>query len=78
MDHLFYIFGGALVGWALLLSFIGIVSEDFPKTAGLERLIGVVSVLLVGAAIGGAIADAVGEEPENEHEGEHAALVLPA
>lgn len=77
MDHLFYLFGGILVGWALLLSFIGIVSEDFPKTDGLERVIGVISVILVGCAIGGAIADAVGHEPDNHDEGEEHALVLP-
>jgi hypothetical protein len=65
------------VVWALLLSFLGIVSEDFPKTAILERLIGVVSLALVMCAVGAAIADAVGEEPKNHDEGEKAALVLP-
>lgn len=78
MDNLFYIFGGALVAWALLLSFLGIMSQDFPKTAALERAIGVISVLLVAAAVGGAIADAVGEEPENHDEGEPHALLLPS
>lgn len=76
-DHLFYIAGGILVAWALLLSFLGILSEDFPKTAALERAIGAISVLLVMFAVGGAIADAVGEEPENHDEGESSAFVLP-
>jgi fructose-specific phosphotransferase system IIC component len=77
VDHLFYIAGGVLVAWALLISFLGVVREDFPASAGAERAVGVISVLLVMAAIGGAIADAVGEEPENHDEGEQAALVLP-
>jgi fructose-specific phosphotransferase system IIC component len=77
VHHLFYIFGGILVAWALLLSFLGIVSEDFPKTAGIERAIGVISVLLVGCAIGTAIADAIGEKPGNKDEGKAAAAVLP-
>lgn len=76
MDHLFYIFGGLLVAWALLVSFLGIVREDFPASAGAERAVGAISVLLVMAAIFGAIADAVGEEEENHDEGE-SALVLP-
>jgi hypothetical protein len=78
MDHLFYIFGGALVAWALLLSFLGIVSEDFPRSAGLERAIGFLSVVLVACAIGGAIADAVGHEPNNRDESKKkTALVVP-
>ncbi len=68
------------MAWALLLSFAGIVREDFPASDGLEKAVGVITVLLVGFAITGAIVDAVGEEHGNGEEGEGEAehsLVLP-
>ena len=51
----FYFAGGALAVWALIVSFLGIVREDFPATRNAARLVGAISILLVVAAIGSAI-----------------------
>jgi hypothetical protein len=69
----FYIAGGILAGWALLVSFLGIVREDFPSTPGATRLVGAISIVLVVAAIGTAVyLSATEEEPGGE---EHATLL---
>ena len=60
----FYVAGGALAVWALIVSFLGIVREDFPSTRGAARLVGVISILLVIAAIGTAIYFSAIEEEE--------------
>jgi hypothetical protein len=72
----FHVCGGILVVWAVLVSLLGIMREDFPRTDGTMRLVGVISVILVAAAIGTAIYTSATEE----HEGgeEEAALVLPS
>jgi hypothetical protein len=75
--HVFYVTGPLLVAWALLVSFLGIVREGFPNTTSAERLVGVVSVLLVAGAIAGAVSDAVRETKDGEG-GEKAAAVLPS
>ena len=69
----FYVAGGALAVWALVVSFLGIVREDFPHTRGAARLVGAISVLLVVVAIGTAIyfSATEGHEPSDE---EHASL----
>ena len=69
----FYFAGGALAVWALLVSFLGIVREDFPSTPGATRLVGAISFVLVVAAIGTAIYLSATEEHEPGGE-EHAAL----
>jgi hypothetical protein len=75
----FYILGGVLAGWALLVSFLGIVSKSFPGTPTLERLVAGVSVVLVLGAIGAAVIGSANEEEHEEGEQhEAAALVLPA
>jgi hypothetical protein len=71
----FYIAGGVLAGWALLVSFLGIVREDFPSTRGQTRLVGAISFLLVIAAIGTAVYLSATEEHEEPGGEEHAALV---
>ena len=68
----FYIAGGVLAAWALFVSALGVMREDFPGTDGAARLVGLVSVLLVVAAIGTAIYLSATEE-EHEPKGEHAA-----
>lgn len=74
----FYVCGGALAVWALIVSFLGITRERFPATDGAERLVGLISVVLVIAAIGAGIYTAANEAKEEEGgEGEAAALVLP-
>jgi hypothetical protein len=73
----FYIAGGILAAWALLISFLGVVKEDFPATPGATRLIGAVSIVPVVAAIGTGIYFSATEEHEESTE-EHASLTLGA
>jgi hypothetical protein len=73
----FYVCGGVLVGWAVLVSLLGITREDFPRTDGSARLVSAISVILVAAAIGSAIYTSATED-EDEGGGEAAALVLPS
>jgi hypothetical protein len=51
----FYIAGGALAAWALIVSALGVTREDFPRGAGGTRAVGAISIVLVAAAIGLAI-----------------------
>ncbi len=63
----FHVVGGLLAIWALVLSFIGITSEGFPRTRLAERLVILVSVVLVVGAIGSAVYTGATEgEEENE------------
>ena len=71
----FYFAGGALAVWALIVSFLGIVREDFPATRGATRLVGAISFVLVVAAIGTAIYLSANEEEEPGGE-ERAAIDL--
>lgn len=70
----FYIAGGVLAAWALLVSFLGVRREDFPGSDRAARLVGAISVLLVAAAIGTAIYLSATEEEDGESAGEPAAL----
>jgi len=73
----FYIAGGILAGWALLVSFLGVTRENFPASRGAERAVAFISVVLVMGAIGAAvIGSAVEEDDEEELERQEAALVL--
>jgi hypothetical protein len=65
----FYFVGGALAAWALLVSALGVMREDFPSTPGATRLVGAISVVLVVAAVGTAIYLSATEEhpPKGEH-----------
>ena len=47
----FYIAGGVLAAWALIVSALGVMREDFPRTAGATRLVGAISVILVVTAL---------------------------
>jgi hypothetical protein len=77
--EVFYIVGGTLAGWALLVSFHGVVRKDFPSTAGAERLVALISIVLVLGAISAAVIGSLNEEHEEDEGGhEEAALVLPA
>ena len=72
----FYVAGIVLAVWALVVTFIGVTRHDFPASAGAERIVGLISFVLVVAAIGTALYGAATEEEEGEA-GEEAALVLP-
>jgi hypothetical protein len=72
----FYVAGGILAGWALLVSFLGIVREHFPATPGATRLVGAISIVLVIAAIGTAVYFSATEEHDEPSGEEHAALTL--
>jgi hypothetical protein len=51
----FYIAGGALVLWALLVSSFGIRRETFPASQGQARAVMGISVLLIAAAMATAV-----------------------
>ena len=70
----FYIAGGTLAAWALIVTTIGVTREDFPRTPGATRLVGAISIVLVATAIGLAIYLSANEEHEKSGGGEHAAL----
>jgi hypothetical protein len=67
----FYFVGGALAVWALLVSALGVMREDFPSSRNATRLVGAISLVLVIGAIGSAIYLSATEE--HEPKGEHAA-----
>jgi plastocyanin len=71
----FYIAGGLLVVWALLLAAWGISHAEFPPSAGRARLVMVTSFLLVAATLTAAVVTG-GEEAE-EH-GAEAGAPAPA
>jgi hypothetical protein len=60
----FYFAGGALAAWALIVSALGVMREDFPSTRNATRLVGAISVVLVVTAIGTAVYLSATEEHE--------------
>jgi hypothetical protein len=70
----FHVFGGLLALWAVIVSFLGITREGFPTSAVAERLVTVISIVLVVCAIGTGIYTSATEEEEAEEES--AALLL--
>jgi len=53
---LFYVLGGVLVAWAVVVSAVGIARhETFPPSAGAARAVMAISVLLVLAAMASAV-----------------------
>ena len=65
----FYFAGGALAVWALVVSALGVMREDFPSTRAATRLVGAISIVLVVGAVGTAIylSATVEHEPKGEH-----------
>jgi hypothetical protein len=61
----FYVAGGLLAGWAVLLDLTGLTYPDFPGTAGRARLVMLTTGLLVAATLTAAVVTA-GEEGEVE------------
>ena len=68
----FYFAGGALAVWALVVSALGVMREDFPSTRGATRLVGAITIVLVISAVGSAIYLSATEEHEPKG-GEHGA-----
>jgi hypothetical protein len=64
----FYIAGIVLAAWALIVTAVGVMREDFPRTPRATRLVGAISILLVVAAIGSAIYLSATEEHESKGE----------
>jgi hypothetical protein len=53
---LFYVLGGVLVAWAVVISAVGIARhETFPPSPGATRAVMAISVLLVVAAMASAV-----------------------
>jgi hypothetical protein len=52
---LFYIVGGLLAGWAVLLAVIGMSRAAFPATTSAARGVGAVSAVLVLGAMAAAV-----------------------
>ena len=71
----FHVCGGLFAAWAVIVSFVGITREDFPGSAGAERAVAAISLLLAVATIGSAIITSANEEEEHGAE-EEQALVL--
>jgi hypothetical protein len=61
----FYLAGGLLAGWAVLLGLTGLRYPEFPGTAGRARLVMLTTGLLVAATLTAAVVTA-GEEGEVE------------
>ncbi|HLM25537.1 MAG TPA: hypothetical protein VK304_01055 [Thermoleophilaceae bacterium] len=70
----FHVVGGLLAIWAVVVSFLGITREGFPNTKLAERLVTVVSVVLVFAAIATAVYTGA---TEGEKENEETVLLSP-
>jgi hypothetical protein len=69
----FHVFGLLFAAWAVIVSFVGITHEDFPASAGAQRAVAAVSLLLAVATIGSAIYTSATEE--HEPGGEEHALI---
>ena len=72
----YHVCGIAFAVWAVLVSFLGITREEFPATAGAQRAVAAVSILLAAATIGSAIYVGATEDDEPS-DGGGQALVLP-
>jgi mannose/fructose/N-acetylgalactosamine-specific phosphotransferase system component IIC len=70
----FHVVGGLLALWAVVVSFLGITREGFPKTALAERLVMAISIVLVLGAIGTGVY--IGAT-EGGKENEKTVLILP-
>jgi hypothetical protein len=67
----YHVCGILFAVWAVLVSFLGITREDFPATAGAQRMVAVVSAVLALATIGTAVYTGA---TEHEDEPEHALI----
>lgn len=74
----FHVVGALLALWAVVVSFLGITREGFPNTKPAERLVALVSILLVIGAIGTAVYTSAHEShEEGTTEGRETARLVP-
>jgi formate-dependent nitrite reductase membrane component NrfD len=71
----FHFCGILFAAWALTASFLGITRENFPGSAGAQRVVAAISIMLAAAAIGTGIYTGATEEEEEEG-GEETAAAL--
>lgn len=76
----FYVLGGVVAAWALIVTALGVSRNDFPRGRAAERGVAAISVILVAGAIGSAIVSAANEEeePEGEAAAQEAGQEAPA
>lgn len=60
----FYLAGGLLAGWAVVLAATGLTHPNFPGSEGRARLVMLTTAVLVGATVAAAVATAGAEEGE--------------
>ncbi len=68
----FHIIGGLAALWAVCVGIVGIRSENFPR-GGLEKVVGIISILFVIGAISAALITAANESEEHGGGAEEAA-----
>ncbi len=73
----FHVCGTLFAAWAVLVSVTGITRKDFPASAGVARLVGAVSILLMAAAIFSAIYVGATENKDEGKSGEKSGALLP-
>ncbi|MEX2195524.1 MAG: plastocyanin/azurin family copper-binding protein [Thermoleophilaceae bacterium] len=66
----FYVLGGLLAAWALIVTALGVTRHDFPGSGGGERIVAGISVVLVAGAIGSGIITAASSEHGGEEHAE--------
>jgi formate-dependent nitrite reductase membrane component NrfD len=71
----YHVFGVLFAAWAVIVSFLGVTREDFPSTAGAQRAVAVVSVLLALATIGSAIYTGATEDEDEGGDSEQALIL---
>jgi len=69
----FYVMGGVLAAWALLVSLLGVVRKGFPSSKGGEVAVAAITASLVAIAIGTAIVGSIDNQDEGE-DPDHAAV----
>lgn len=62
--RIFYVLGGALAVWAVVLTALGLSSARFPGNRGGERIVIAISAVLVVLAIGAATTTSKTEKSE--------------
>ena len=72
----FHVCGAILALWAVLVAALGITRESWPGSRGAERIVSLISIVLVLLAIGIAIYTGATEREEEHGEGDESVLLL--